>query len=125
MLVRYVLLALGVAILSGCGTKPPLTVHGKPVAAWVEALSDPSPAVRKKAVTALGFVGDADPAAIPALIEALEDRDAAVRGQAVLALLNLGPQARDAIPALEQALQDTDARVRANAAKALQRVRGE
>jgi HEAT repeat protein len=122
--VRQIVLILGFVVLGGCGTNAPLTVHGKPVAAWVEALSDPSPKVRKKAVTALGFVGDADPTAIPALIGALRDEDDGVRNHAVLALLNLGPQASAAIPALEQALADRDAVVRASAAKALARVRG-
>jgi HEAT repeat protein len=111
-------------LLAGCGRPPALTAHGKPVEHWVRALQDPNPKLRKKAVTALGHVGTADPAALPALTAAVKDRDAAVRDQAVLALLNLGPAARNAVPALEEAQKDRDARVRLHAAKALQQVRG-
>jgi HEAT repeat protein len=112
-------------VACGCGAKAPLTAHGKPVTYWVQSLQSPDAGLRKKAVTSLGHVGTADPAAVPALAGAVRDRDAAVRGEAVLALLNLGPAARDALPALEEAQRDGDARVRYFAAKALARVRGE
>jgi HEAT repeat protein len=121
---RSLLLAAIFLAMCGCGSKPPLTARGKPVAFWVESLTAPSPKVRKRAVAVLGHVGDADPAAIPALISALKDPDGGVREQAVIALLNLGAQARNAVPALEQALHDREARVRTVAARALERVRG-
>jgi HEAT repeat protein len=119
------ILVLSLAVLaSGCGKKEPLLSHGQPVSHWVEALKDPNPQARKKAVTALGHVGAADPDAIPAVIGAVKDPDAAVRAEAVLALLNLGPAAKDAVPALEEARNDRDANVREYVGKALERIQG-
>ena len=112
-------------LVLGCGGSPePLTAHGKPVAYWLAELKQPDAKSRKKAVTALGHVATADPAAIPALISAVKDRDAGVRNQAVAALLNIGPAAKDAVPALTEAQSDGDAEVRALAAKALTRIQG-
>ena len=111
-----------VVFLSGCGKTPATLAHGKPVSHWVQALQDSDVRVRTRAVTALGNVGPADPAAIPALIAAVKDRNAKVRGEAILALLKLGPAAKDAIPVLTQAQKDQDAQVRTHAAKALQRI---
>ena len=79
--------------------------------------------VRKKAVLALGNVGAADPAAIPALIEVLKDKDPLIRREAVLALLKNAPDAWDAVPALEGLLTDKDPRVRNYAEKALEKIR--
>jgi HEAT repeat protein len=118
----YVLLGLA---LSACNDKSqPLLSHGQPVSHWLEELKSSDPAARKKAITALGHLGKADPAAIPALIEALHDNNAVVRDAAVLALLNLGPDAKDAVPALTNATKDKDANVRAHAAKAVERIQG-
>ncbi|HZT83571.1 MAG TPA: HEAT repeat domain-containing protein [Gemmataceae bacterium] len=119
---RTLLLALAALLLAGCAKKEPLTSHGKPVSYWVQALSDPDARTRKRAVTALGHVGTADPAAVPAVAGALKDRDPAVRQTAALALLNLGPDAREAVPALQEALKDRDPKVRAAAQKALERI---
>src|SRR5262249_44151369 len=102
----------------------PLQSHGHPVAYWVEELKNPDPRARQKAVTALGHVGKADPAAIPAVIEALHDQDSGVRDTAVLALLNLGPDAKEAVPALTETTKDRDVKVREHAAKALERIQG-
>jgi hypothetical protein len=114
------------AMLAGCGRgdSPPLLSHGRGVGAWVESLGSTDPKVRKKAVTALGHAGAADPAAVTALAGALKDRDAAVRDAAVLALLNLGAAARNAVPALEDAQKDKDAKVRSHAARAVAVIRG-
>jgi HEAT repeat protein len=122
---RYLLpLVVVVALAAGCGqSKQPLLSHGETIQHWVETLKDHDPAKRKKAVTALGHVGAADPAAIPAVTSALKDPDARVRAQAALALLNIGPTAKDAVPALQEAQKDHDATVRAYAQKALQRIR--
>jgi HEAT repeat protein len=122
---RLFALALLAALAVGCGkSAQPLTASGKPVGHWVEALKDPDPKTRKRAVKALGAVGKADPAAIPALTGALKDRDARVRAEAVLALLNVGPAAKAAVPALEEARRDKDATVRTYAEQALVKVRG-
>jgi HEAT repeat protein len=111
--------------LAGCSERSePVMAHGKPVSHWLEELKQPDPKARKKAVGALGAIGKADPAAIPALIGVVkDDKHALVRDQAVLALLNIGPDARDAIPALTAAESDKDATVRTHATKALQRIR--
>jgi HEAT repeat protein len=120
-----VLFILGLIILaSGCGKREPVISHGRPVSHWLQAIHDPDVKTRKKAVVALGHVGKADPAAIPAVIEAVKDADPSVRAEAVLALLNIGPDAKDAIPALTEAQGDKDINVRTYAAKALERIQG-
>ena len=121
---RIVLCVLLCSFVGCVAKKEPLTAHGKPVAFWVEALKRPDPKARKRAVVALGQVGKADPAAIPALAVALADPDPRVRDEAVLALLKIGPDAREALPALENVRRDRDATVRDHAAKAIARIRG-
>jgi vesicle coat complex subunit len=121
---RFVILGLTV-LAAGCGRGAPTMAHGQPVDHWVRALHDPQAKVRKKAVTVLGNVGDADPAVIPALIGAVRDRDAEVRGEAILALMKLGPAAREATAVLKEACQDKDAKVRAYAVKTLERMQGD
>jgi HEAT repeat protein len=111
-----------VLLLYGCQRHSPKTVSGKPINYWLDALKNRNSRVRQKAVEALGNVGKADPAAIPALIGALEDPDPTIRGKAALALLKSGRDAKEAIPALNQLLQDKDAKVRLYAAKALERI---
>jgi len=111
-------------MLAGCGASQPTTIHGQAVSYWVQALQDHDTRARKKAVEALGNVGAADPAAIPALIGALKDNDAGVRAAATLALLKIGPAAQDATDALTEAQKDKDQKVRDLAAKALQRIQG-
>jgi HEAT repeat protein len=111
-------------LLAGCGETAPVVSHGKPVSYWVEALRAGDVRVRKQAVLALGHVGSADPAAVPALIGAVKDREVEVRRAAVLALLNLGPQAREAVPVLTAAQKDVDTKVRSYAVKALERIQG-
>jgi HEAT repeat protein len=122
---RYLLpFCLVVAVAAGCGhEKQPLLSHGETVNHWLETLDDRDPIKRKKAVTALGHVGTADPAAIPAVTGALKDRDPRVRAEAALALSNVGVPAQDAIPALEEAQNDKDATVRSYAKKAVERIR--
>jgi HEAT repeat protein len=113
-----------VVVLAGCGRSDgPLLVHGRPVEHWLRAARDRDARVRQRAVEALGNVGTADPAAVPALTEAMRDRDPRVRSAAALCLLRIGPGARDAVPALEEAARkDRDGRVRASAARALEKI---
>jgi HEAT repeat protein len=119
-------LTLLAALAVGCGQgKQPLLSHGQPVSYWLDALQDRDPTKRKKAVTALGHVGAADAAAIPAVTAALKDPDARVRAEAALALLSMGPRARDAVPDLEEATRDRDKTVRTYAGKALERIQGD
>jgi HEAT repeat protein len=113
-----------VPMLSACrpADSGPLVSHGRPVSYWLEQLKQPDAKTRKKAVAALGHVGAADRAVIPALIAAVKDRDAAVRDEAVLALLRIGPDAIDARSVLLEAERDRDAKVREHARKALARI---
>lgn len=123
---RSLLVVPMMVLAIGCGgEREPLQSHGKPVAHWLDELKSTDARARKKAVVALGHVGKADTAAIPALVSAIRDRDAAVRREAVLALLNIGPDARDAVPALLDARNDRDADVRSYAVKAVARIQGQ
>jgi HEAT repeat protein len=121
---RFILVISLAVLAAGCAKKEPLLSHGQPVSHWLDVLKDPNPQARKKAVTALGHVGPADPNAIPAVIGAVKDPDPAVRAEAVLALLNLGLAAKEAALTLEEARSDRDAKVREYAAKALERIQG-
>jgi HEAT repeat protein len=87
----------------------------------VEALRGPDPRARKQAALKLGNVGEADPAAFPALRDALRDPDPRVRCEVILALLKCGAQAREVVPSLEQVRRDDrDPQVRSHAARALE-----
>ena len=118
--------AVGLAVLaSGCGQTQPTLAGGKPVSHWLQALQDPDPKVRKTAVSKLGNVGTADPAALPAVIGSLKDPDAGVRCAAILALVRSGPASEEAIPTLtEMQRNDRDAQVRSYAAQALEKLQG-
>jgi HEAT repeat protein len=114
-----------VVLASGCGQAQPTLAGGKPVSHWLKALQGPDPKVRKTAVTKLGNVGTADPAALPAVIGSLKDPDAGVRCAAILALVRSGPAAGEAIPTLaEMQRDDRDAQVRSYAAQALEKLQG-
>ena len=125
MPVRTVCAVLLCCLVGCAGKKEPVTVHGKPVAFWVDESKRPDPKARKKAVTALGQVGKADPVVIPSLVGALADPDRRVRGEAVLALLKIGPDAKEALPALENLRRDPEPTIRDHAAKAVARIRGD
>jgi len=116
---RFLLFVVLILAPAGCSSRSePLRSHGKTVAEWLEELKHPDPALRKKAVLALGHVGKADAAAIPAVVGAVSDVDSGVRDQAVLSLLRLGPLAREALPALTAAQNDPDDTVREHALRA-------
>ncbi len=120
---RLLLLTVSVTLVCGCGGKQPTLAGGKPVSYWVEAVKAPDAKLRKTAVSKLGNVGPADPAAFPAVVAALADRDPAVRCEAILAVLKFGDQAREIEPTLADMQQrDGDAKVRAYAAKALKKL---
>jgi HEAT repeats len=110
-------------IIAGCGGKQePARAYGQPVDHWLAELKKPDSKARKKAVQALGQIGQGDPKAIPALIEALKDQDSAVKEKAIVALLHIGPAASEAIPALTQAQNDPDPTIGAQAKKALEKI---
>jgi len=109
---------------SGCSSKSrPILAGGRPVNDWVRALSDPNPALRKKAADKLGNVGSNDPAVVAALCGGLQDQDADVRCAVILAFVKIGPVAKEAIgPLKAMGRQDGDPRVRSYAAKAVERL---
>ena len=122
---RRFLPALLLLLLAGCSRSAPTLAGGKPVAHWVSALRDPSPAVRKEAAFKLGNVGPGDPAALPALLAALRDPDPRVRGEVILALLKSGGRASPALAALEDMERsDPDPQVREAAGRAARKLRG-
>ena len=126
---RLALLSIALLCFTGCGKKSPelLSVSGKPIEFWLDALREggtDSPQ-RIKAIKALGNVGPAHPAAIPALIKALDSPEIAVRVEAVLALLKNGPHAKEALPVLQRMAQsDKEANVRSYAEKAIAKISG-
>jgi HEAT repeat protein/S1-C subfamily serine protease len=95
------------------------------LAAVMQALKDPSVAVRKACVGAIGKMGpEGGPAAKP-LGELLSDPELEIRRVAALALGEIGVPAKEAVPALAKALKDKDTEVRMQAAKALAKMRSE
>jgi len=107
-----------VAALGGAGAPA--------VPALIEALRDPSRAVREGAAHALGDIGARAAPAVEALIVAFEDPDDFVRWKAARALGRIGPAARAAVPILRPAATDpreTEV-VRATAIRALEQISG-
>jgi len=97
--------------------------HGeKSVAALVGMLKAGGPADPQTAAEALGDLGDAARAAVPALKEALKDKDQFLREAAAAALGDIGLGAKAAVPALETALKDTEEVVREAAAESLKKI---
>ncbi|MEW6542200.1 MAG: HEAT repeat domain-containing protein [Nitrospirota bacterium] len=75
-------------------------------AAYLPALADRDPQVRRKACAVLAGLGPVAKPAVPALIAVLQDQDDLVRDRAVRALGSIGIPAGLVLPALTQALQD-------------------
>jgi HEAT repeat protein len=74
------------------------------VPALIEALDNPHPAAREKAVEVLGRMGPDAAEAVPALVRLLDDPDESVRKATARTLGQIGPAAKDAVPALMQTL---------------------
>jgi HEAT repeat protein len=122
---RFLMLSMLLALLSGCSKPPQATLSGgKPVSHWVEALrSSPDAKERKEAAFKLGNVGPTDSTVLPALRGAMNDGDATVRSEVILALVKLGPVAREAVPALVKLREhDRDPKVRSYASKAVEKI---
>jgi HEAT repeat protein len=74
---------------------------------------------RSNAAYALGSIGEAAVAAIPALMEALDDPEPYTRNTAANALGLIGPGAADAVPAIIRMLDDPDGVARVGAANGI------
>ncbi len=87
-------------------------------------LSLPNVEDRRRAVAALGAIGPAAHAALPALISGMrnEQEHPAVRRCLVQALAEIGPEMDDAVPVLIEALRDSNHRLRVNVTNALVRI---
>lgn len=88
----------------------------KPLSAWVEQLSDPSPTARQEAAEVLSKIGPSAKSALGPLVAALGDTDGVVRDAAAVALASFR---KDAVPPLVAALKAHDPAVRRGAASAL------
>jgi HEAT repeat protein len=92
--------------LSAAGIGAQDTSEEKPIAPLLEALREPQPEARLKALQAIEKLGPQAVEAIPALVDTLGDGEAEVRAAAAGALGAIGPAAESAIPALIKALAD-------------------
>lgn len=101
------------------------TFQDRTLSSWVADLKGLAPYTRNQAAYAIGGMGPAAKAAVPALIEALRDPEATVRFPVCLALREIGPAAIDAVPALKETLEDRNEDVAAAARKALIAITGE
>ena len=91
----------------------------------IDALDDDHRAVREGVAHALGDLGPAAEAAVPALIGRVKaDDDDFVRWKAVRALGFIGPAARDAIPMLQIIVEHETELLQASAQAAIARIEG-
>jgi hypothetical protein len=81
--------------------------------------SDSESLVREHAAEAIGDIGPAAAAGIPALVQALKDPVPRVRRDAVRALGQMGPTAKGVLADVRLATQDPDADVKAAASRAV------
>jgi HEAT repeat protein len=82
-------------------------------------LSDPDALVREHAAEAMGDIGPAAAAGVPALVKALKDPDPRVRRDAIRSLGQIGPAAKDALEDVRKATEDSDSNVRIAADRAV------
>src|SRR5262249_41699743 len=85
-------------------------------------LSDPDPLVREHAAEAMGDIGPAAAAGVPALVKALKDPEPNVRRDAVRSLGQIGPAAKHAIEDVRKATEDADSNVRIAAVRAVRQI---
>jgi HEAT repeat protein len=125
--------------------------NGRPLRAWIDALADGDPELRREAIENLGDMGPEASRAIPALTRVAQKdlisvrswaiykglggigpaalsalatlvKDRSVRSVAVVTIGNMGPRARPAVPILAEALKDEHWWTRSMAAAALGKV---
>jgi HEAT repeat protein len=114
---RLVVCCFLLAMLAGCGHKPPY--EGKSAAQLKHMLKDGDADTQAQGAYGLSLLGPEAAEAVPALADALASPHSLVRQNAALALTRIGPASRAAVPALTQALRDTEWTVRRQAAMAL------
>lgn len=125
MLAVLALTVLCTAPAAAQGKKAPEpSFNGRPLSAWVADLKAPAPYTRNAAAYAIGGMGSAATAAVPALIVALKDEQPTVRYPVCIALREIGPTAKEAVPALTQVLDDRNDDVAAMARKAIIAITG-
>lgn len=78
--------------------------QGRPVSYWIHALNERDPAVRHRAIDAIG-PGVRTPEVLQALIELLDDPNSQVRMGAAMYLGGFGTDARQGVPPLTKMLQ--------------------
>lgn len=106
-----------------CGVLPAFAQdEAAQVAARIAELSGQDAAKKVAAADALGELGGAAKAAVPALVKALEDGNIEVRVAAARALGSLGPATKDAVGPLTKTLKDSEPKVRGYAAFALGKI---
>jgi hypothetical protein len=79
------------------------------VPSLVQAMQNPDPQIRLKAVKVLGRMGPDAKDAVPDLIRLLEDPDEEIRKAASRTLGRIGPAAQEAVPALMRTLFQANA----------------
>jgi hypothetical protein len=105
------------------GAEP--SYDGRPLSAWTEELSAPSPYTRHSAAYAIASMGPKGAPAVPALIKGLEDSESSVRYACAIALREIGPDAKEAVEPLKKLLDDRSEDVVSMARKAIKSITGE
>ncbi len=88
----------------------------------INALKDPSPARRERAMSVMAKVGPEAAPAVPELIKIIQGTDAKHKIEALFVIGAIGPTASAAAPAAVAALADTDLQVQQTAAYALGKI---
>lgn len=100
---------------------------GRTLSSWIADLNAAAPSTRNAAAYAIGGMGPAAKAAVPALVSVLKDQDApaTVKYPVCVALREIGPDAKDAVPALTATMDDRNDEVASMARRAIRAITGE
>src|SRR5690349_13071571 len=102
------------------GEKQEPSYGSKTMRQWLAELKDTSPAVRREAASALGYLTPPTKAVLAPLLAALKDPDPSVRSNAAGSLVHVDrTRTEQALPSLLAGLEYQDADVRRSAAEAL------
>lgn len=99
---------------------------GRSLSSWIADLNAPAPQTRNAAAYAIGGMGPAAKAAVPALVSVLKDQNepATVKYPVCVALREIGPDAKDAVPALTETLDDRNDELASMARRAIKAITG-